>query len=119
MGEGEDSGQRTHDNDLAAAPLRTWRNFDSIDKRADGLDYLRVCCVMLQRLVEFGNLFAVEVRKIRMDCDLHPLLLGSQIRIDLSLASLQAPQLITHGARVAVTPCYEIEAASDAALDIL
>jgi hypothetical protein len=72
MGEGEDSGQCSRDDDLAAAPLRTGRNFESIDKRADGLDYLHVCCVMLQRLVEFGNFFAVEVRKVRMDCDFTP-----------------------------------------------
>jgi hypothetical protein len=70
-------------------------------------------------LLEFRDLPAVEVRKIRVDRDLHAVLSGPQISIDLSLASLQAPKLIAHGAGVAVTACYEVEAASDAALDIL
>jgi hypothetical protein len=60
VGEGEDSGQYALDGDLAAALLRTGRNFDSIDKRADSFYYLRARCLMLQRLVESGDLFAIE-----------------------------------------------------------
>jgi len=119
MGESKDLGQCTHDGDLAVAPLRTRHNVNPIDKRADGLENLRACCLMLQRLLEFRDLPAVEVWKVRVDRDLHGVLLGPQISIDLSLASLQALQLIAHGAGVAVTTCYEVEAAPDAALHIL
>jgi hypothetical protein len=74
---------------------------------------------MLQRFLEFRDLFAIELRKIGVDRDVCPVLLGPQISIDLSFASLQAPQLIAHGAGVSIAPCYEVEAAFDAALNIL
>ena len=119
MGESQDLGQCTHDGDLAAAALFAGQDFDPIDKRADGFDNLRACCLVIAALAESPDLSTIEVRQIGMDNDFHIVLLGRQISIDVSLASLQAPQLIAHRARVAVTPGDEVEAAFDAALDML
>jgi hypothetical protein len=79
----------------------------------------RACCLVLQRLLESPDLFTIKLRQIGVDNDFHIVLLGRQISIDVSLASLQAPQLIAHRARVSVAPCDEVEAAFDAAPDIL
>jgi hypothetical protein len=88
------SGQCTHDGDLAAAARLAGQDFDPIDKRADGFDNLRACCLVLQRLLESPDLFTIELRQIGVDNDFHIVLLGRQISLDVSLASLQAPQLI-------------------------
>ena len=119
MAKSQDLGQCTHDGDLAATARLAGQDFDPIDKRADGFDDLRACCLVLQRLLEFPDLFTIELRKIGMDNNFHIVLLGRQISIDVSLASLQASQLIAHRARVSVAPCDEVEAAFNAALDIL
>ena len=119
MSESQDLGQCAHDGDLAAAARLAGQDFDPIDKRADGFDNLRACCLVLQRLLESPDLFTIELRQIGVDNDFHIVLLGRQISIDVSLASLQAPQLIAHRARVTVAPGDEVEAAFDAALDIL
>jgi hypothetical protein len=74
---------------------------------------------MLQRFLEFRDLFAIELREVRVDRDVCAVLLGPQISIDLSLASLQAPQLIAHGAGVSIAACYKVKAALDAAFNIL
>jgi hypothetical protein len=42
-----------------------------------------------------------------------------QISIEVSLANLQTSQLIAHGARVSIAPCYEVETAFDATVDVL
>ena len=115
LGESQNLGQCAHDGDLAATARPAGQDFDSIDKRTDGLDNLRSCYLVL----EFRNLFPIELRKIWVDRNLTALLLGPQISIDLSFASFQAPQLIAHGARVSVAPRYEVEAAFDATLNIL
>jgi hypothetical protein len=119
LGESQDVGKRAHDGDLAVAARPAGQDFDSIDKRADSLDNLRACCFMLQRLLEFRYLFAIELRKIWVDRNVCPVLLGLQIGIDLSFASFQVPQVIAYGARISVAPCYEVEAAFNAALNIL
>ena len=116
LAKSQDLGQCTHDGDLARL---AGQDFDPIDKRADGFDNLRACCLVLQRLLESPDLFTIEFRQIGVDNDFHIVLLGRQISIDVSLASLQAPQLIAHRARVSVAPCDEVEAAFDAAPDIL
>jgi hypothetical protein len=112
MGESQDLGQCAHDGDLAATARPAGQDFDSIDK-ANGWS------LMFQGLLEFRYLFAIELRKIWVDRDVCPVLLGPQISIDLSFASFQAPQLIAHGAGVSVAPCYEVEAVFDPTLDIL
>ena len=119
MSESQDLGQCTHDGDLAAAARLAGQDFDPIDKQADGFDNLRACCLVLQRLLESLDLFTIELWQIGVDNDFHIVLLGRQISIDVSLASLQSPQLIAHRARVSVAPCDEVEAAFDAAPDIL
>jgi hypothetical protein len=68
-------------------PRLAGQYFDSIDKRTDGLDNLRACCLMFQGLLEFRYLFAIELRKIWVDRDVCPVRLGFQISIDLSFAS--------------------------------
>jgi hypothetical protein len=50
-GETQDLGQCAHDRDLAVAARPAGQDFDSIDKRTDGLENLRACCLMLQRLL--------------------------------------------------------------------
>jgi hypothetical protein len=47
-------------------------------------DKLRACWLMLQRLLEFRDLFAIELRKIGVDNNSHAVFLGPQIGIDLS-----------------------------------
>jgi hypothetical protein len=76
----------TYDGDLAAAARLAGQDFDSIDKRADGFDNLRACYLVLQRLLEFPNLFRIEFRQIGVDNDSHIALLGHQFSIDVSLA---------------------------------
>jgi hypothetical protein len=67
---------------------------------------------MFQRLLEFRDLLTLGFRKIRVGRDLCPVLPRSQIGIDLSFASLQAPQLIAHGAGVSVTPVMKSRSTS-------
>ena len=119
LAKSQDLGQCTNDGDLAAAARLAGQDFDPVDKRADGFDNLRAGCIVLQRLLESPDLFTIEFRQIGVDNDFHIVLLGRQISIDVSLASLQAPQLIANRARVSVAPCDEVEAAFDAPLDIL
>ena len=51
LGESQDLGQCAHDGDLAVAARPAGQDFDSIDKRTDGLENLRACCLMFQRLL--------------------------------------------------------------------
>ncbi len=51
---------------------------------------------MLQRLLKFRDLVAIKLRKIGMDNDRLAVLSCDQISIDVSLASLQAPQFIAN-----------------------
>ena len=54
-----------------------------------------------------------------MDLDLQVGLPELQISIDLAFANLKAPQLISNGTRVAITPGDKVQAAFDAPLDLL
>jgi hypothetical protein len=67
LGESPDLGQCAHDGDLAAAARLAGQDFDPIDKRADGFDNLRACCLVLQRLLESPDLFTIELRQIGVD----------------------------------------------------
>jgi hypothetical protein len=96
LAEGQDLGQCTDDGDLAMAARLTGRPLDSIDERTNGLDDLRACRLVLQRLLKFPYLFTIEFRKIGMDNDPLAVVSRHQSGIQVSLASLQAPQLVAH-----------------------
>jgi hypothetical protein len=87
------------------ATLLAWADFDPIKERADDFHSLRACRLISQNLLQSGDLPTVEVRKIGMDRDFGVAWLGFQIGSDLAFSSLQLPQLIAHGTRVAVTLC--------------
>ena len=91
MGESNDLGECTDDKDLAVATLFAGVNFDSINERTNVFDNLRACRLITQHLLQSGDLSPIEVRKVRMDRDLHVALLGFQVGVDLAFASLQAP----------------------------
>jgi hypothetical protein len=89
LGESEDLGQSADKNDLAVAALPARVDFNSINERADDIYSLRAHCLVVQRFLQFGNLSAVDVWKIRMDRDLRVALLSLQFGLDLAFVSLQ------------------------------
>ena len=84
-------GQCTDDNDLAVATLFAMVDLDFINERTNDFDKLRACRLIIQHLLQSGDLSPIEIRKVRMDRDLHVALLGFQVGVDLAFASLQAP----------------------------
>jgi hypothetical protein len=63
---------------------------------------------MLQRVLQFRDFFAVKLRKVGVGNNSHAVLLGLQLNMNFPFTSLQASQLITHGAGISVTCCYEV-----------
>src|SRR5262244_2533523 len=102
MGESQNLGQCADDGDLAAAALRCGSDLNSTNKRADDLDNLRARCLVLQRVLQFRDLFAIKLRKIGVGNDSRAVLLSFQLSTNFSPASLQASQVIAHGAGVSV-----------------
>jgi hypothetical protein len=91
LGESNDLGHCADNKDLAMATLFAGVTFDSINERANDFNSLWSGRLISQHLLQSGDLSPIEVRKIRMDRDLHVALLGLQSRVDLAFASFQAP----------------------------
>ena len=67
LGKSEDLSQRTDNKDLAVATLLAGADFDPIKERTDDFDSLQACGLIIQNLLQSGDLPAIEVRKIGMD----------------------------------------------------
>ena len=85
---GEDLSQRTDNIDLAVATLVAGADFNPINERTDEFNSLRACRLISQNLLQFGDLPAVEVRKIGMDRYFGVAWLGLQVGSDLTFSSL-------------------------------
>jgi hypothetical protein len=75
-------------HNLAVATLFARVDLDSINERTNDFDKLRACRLIIQHLLQSGDLSPIEIRKVRMDRDLHVALLGFQVGVDLAIASL-------------------------------
>jgi len=61
LGESNDLGQCSDNNDLAVATLLAGVDFDSIEERTDDFDCLQACLLIIQDVLQSGDLSAVEV----------------------------------------------------------
>ena len=89
LGESENLGQRTDDNDLAVDTLFAGGHLDPINERTDDFDSLRACRLITQNLLQSGDLPAVKVRKIGMDREFCIAWLGLQMGSDFKFSRLQ------------------------------